>query len=116
MPGAVYRTHKHRASRKRNLQANRPQPTSQISIVSATPTAAVMTIVFDQAVALKGIPQYTTDIVGAQPISGVLTGPMTLALAFDADVSTATSLNIPYEEPAVRNSSGGFVTPSTFPV
>jgi hypothetical protein len=31
-------------------------------------------------------------------------------------VAAATELNIPYEEPAVRNSSGGFVSTSTFPV
>jgi hypothetical protein len=30
--------------------------------------------------------------------------------------ATATELNIPSEDPAIRNSSGGYVTPSTFPV
>jgi hypothetical protein len=74
-----------------------------------------MTIVFDQPVALKGVPKYTTDLPGVTAISAVLTGPATLALTFSATIATATTLNIPSEEPAVRNSSGGYVSPSTFP-
>ena len=116
MPGTIRRTIKHRANRKKNPRANRPQPTSPIAIVSATPALEVMTIVFDQPVMLSGVPQYTTDVAGANPVSCALTSPTTLALTFDADVALATVVNIPYEEPAVRNASGGYVAPRTFPV
>jgi hypothetical protein len=116
MPGTIRRTIKHRANRKKKQRANRPQPTSPIGIVSATPALEVMTIVFDQPVMLNGVPQYTTDVGGASPVSAALTNPTTLALTFDADVALATVVNIPHEEPAVRNASGGFVTPRTFPV
>ena len=74
-----------------------------------------MTIVFNQPVSLKGIPQYTTNLAGVTPISAALTGPATLSLTFSASIATATTLNIPAEDPAIRNSSGGFVTPFTFP-
>jgi hypothetical protein len=90
-------------------------PATPIGIVSVAKASAVMTIVFDQPVALKGVPKYTTDLPGVTAISAVLTGPATLALTFSATVATATTLNIPSEEPAVRNSSGGYVSPSTFP-
>jgi hypothetical protein len=114
MPSALTRTSAHRASRRRN-GPNRPVPATPIGIVSVTKALAVMTIVFDQPVALKGVPQYTTNLSGATPISAALTAPTTLALTFSATVATATTLNIPSEEPAVRNSSGGFVSPHTFP-
>jgi hypothetical protein len=38
------------------------------------------------------------------------------APTFSGAITTATTLNVPSEDPAIRNSSGGIVTPSTFPV
>ena len=114
MPSAIARTPRNRAPRHRN-GVNRPQPTVPIGIVSVTKNVAVMTITFNQPVCLKGVPQYTTNLVGVTPVSAVLTSPTTMNLTFSATVATATTLNVPSEDPAVRNSSGGFVTPSTFP-
>ena len=115
MPSAISRVVKNRPSRRKN-NLNRPAPTTPISVVSATKAAAVLTIVFNQPVALKGVPQYTTDLPGITALSAAMTNPTTLALTFSATVATATEVNIPYEEPAIRNSSGGFVSTSTFPV
>lgn len=117
MPVGVFRrTIKHRPSRRKNIQANRPQPTTGIGIVSATPALTVLTMVFDQPVSLKGVPQYTTGIAGAAPLSAVATSPTTVDITFDQDIALATAVNIPYEEPAIRNASGGFVTPTAFAV
>jgi hypothetical protein len=44
-----------------------------------------------------------------------MTNPTTLSLTFSAAITTATELNIPFEEPAIRSVSGGFVSPGTFP-
>jgi hypothetical protein len=96
--------------------ANSPHKTNPIKVTAVNAALAVVTVTFDQPVALTGIPQYTTDVVGATPQSAVLTSPTTVAITFSASVAAATELNIPYEEPAVRNSSGGFVSTSTFPV
>jgi hypothetical protein len=41
----------------------------------------------------------------------VATGPLTVALTFAGSVGAIT---IPFQDPAVRNSSGGYVTPGTF--
>lgn len=114
MPSAIKKAGKHTFSRRKN-SVNRPVPTVPIGIVSVTKATTLMTIVFNQPVSLKGIPQYTTNLPGVTPISAALTGPATLSLTFSASVATATTLNIPAEEPAIRNSSGGFVSPSTFP-
>jgi hypothetical protein len=114
MPSAITRTPRNRPNRRQN-GPNRPRPSTPIGIVSVTKNVAVMTIVFNQPVSLKGVPQYTTNLVGVTAISAALTAPTTLALTFSATVATATTLNIPSEEPAIRNSSGGFVSPTTFP-
>ena len=45
-----------------------------------------------------------------------MTGMNTVAITFGATVAAATEVRIPYEEPAIRNASGGFVSTSTFPV
>ena len=115
-PGIIGRHKKHRRSNRRTAAVTNPQPTTPIVITSASAAVAVVTITFNQPVSLSGLPAYTTDLAGIEPLSAVLSSPTTLALTFSADVSTATALNIPYEEPSVRNVSGGFVATSTFPL
>lgn len=105
-----------RRSTRRSMSVNRPQPTTPISMTNAVAAASVITITFDQPVIMRGVPQYTTDVAGADPLSAVLSSPNVLVLTFDASVAAATVINIPYEEPGIRNSSGGFVSHTTFPV
>ncbi len=105
-----------RRSTRRSMSVNRPQPTTPISMTNAVAAGSVLTITFDQPVIMRGVPQYTTDVAGADPVSATLTSPNVLALTFDASVAAATVINIPYEEPGIRNSSGGFVSHTTFPV
>jgi hypothetical protein len=96
--------------------ANAPQKTNPIKITAASAATTIVTVTFDQPVALNGTPAYTTDVVGATAQSAVMTSANVVAITFSASVAAATELNIPYEELAVRNSSGGFVSTSTFPV
>src|SRR5687767_11097968 len=103
-------------SRKRSSGVNNPQPTTPIQVTDASVTGSVLTVVFDQPVSLQGLPKYTTSVVGATASSAVLTGMNTVAITFSATIATATEVRIPYEEPAIRNGSGGFVSTSTFPV
>ena len=105
-----------RARRVRQNFVNSPQPTTPIKAVSGSAATTVVTLTFDQAVILKGVPNYSVDVVGAEPVSAVLTSPTTIEITYDVSVAAATEVNIPYEEPAVRNASGGFVSTSTFPV
>jgi hypothetical protein len=115
MPSAISKSSK-RNSRRRTIGVTKPQPTAAIKVSSASALGAVVTVTFDQAIALNGVPRYTTDVVGATAISAAKTGLNTVAITFSATIATANELRIPYEEPAVRNSSGGFVSTSTFPV
>ncbi len=103
-------------SRKRNNHANNPQPTTPIKVTAAHATGSVLTVTFDGPISLQGVPKYTTSVVGATASSAVMTGMNTVAITFSATVAAATSVTIPYEEPAIRNASGGFVSTSTFPV
>jgi hypothetical protein len=109
-------TKRSKTTRRRSLGATRPQPTTAITVTSAGAVGAVLTIGFDQPVTLNGVPTYTTDVVGATGSSAVMTGMNTVAITFSSTIAAATEVRIPYEEPAVRNSSGGFVSTSTFPV
>lgn len=110
------RSRKNRASRRHNPIATNPQPTAAIKITAANAATTVVTVTFDQPIAMSGVPLYTTDVAGAHAVSAVRTSPTTIEITYSASVAAATVLNIPYEEPAVRNASGGFVSTSTFPV
>jgi hypothetical protein len=114
MPSAIKKPV--RTSKRAANFVNKPQPTTAIKLTGATATGLTVAATFDQAVILNGVPAYTTDVAGAHAVSAVLTSPNVVTITFSASVAAATELNIPYEEPAVRNSSGGFVSTSTFPV
>ncbi len=119
MPSAISRSVKNRRSSRRNIAVNRPQPTTPISMTAASAVGSVLNVTFDQSVILRGVPQYATDVAGPPaptPVSAVLSSPTTLALTFSGAVASATTITIPYEEPGIRNSSGGFVSHTTFPL
>ena len=104
------------ATPRRSADRAMPKQKTPVRMVTAVAAASVLTITFDQPVILKGVPQYTTDIAGANPVSAAMTNPTTLALTFSAAVATATEVRIPFEDPGIRNAVGGFVADSTFPV
>jgi hypothetical protein len=114
MVSSITRTKKNRP--QRDPEANKPRPTTPINILGASKAGSVITITFNQPVALKGVPQYDANVVGVEPLSATMTSPTVMALTYSAAVTAVTLLTIPYEEPAVRNSSGGFVANSTFPI
>jgi len=116
MPRAVMGKRRNVRKLHRNSVVNNPQPTTPILVTGATAVGSVLTMTFDQPIALNGTPAYTTDVVGATATSAALTSPTTVAITYSAAVAAATEVRIPYEEPAVRNGSGGFVSTSTFPV
>jgi hypothetical protein len=103
-------------SRKRSSSVTNPQATTPISVIDADKSASTITVTFDQPIALNGVPQYTTTVAGVTAISAVATSPTTIEITFSASIAAATALNIPYEDEAVRNTSGGFVSTSTFPL
>jgi hypothetical protein len=118
MPAGIIgrRPRKNRSSRRKNNMQNMPLSTTPIGVTGASALASVLTVIFDQPVSLNGTPAYTTDVAGATATSAVMTGPTTVAITFSAAIAAATEVRIPYEEPAIRNGSGGFVSTSTFPV
>jgi hypothetical protein len=93
-----------------------PKKQTPVRISSASVAASVLTVNFDQAVVLRGTPAFTTDIAGANPVEGsaVMTTPTTMHLSFSAPIATATEINIPFEDPAIRSAVGGFVADSLF--
>jgi hypothetical protein len=115
MPGAITKSKPNTRSRRLSGEKRPMQRPIGIGIVSATKAGSVLTIVFNQAVSLKGVPQYTTNLA-VTPVSAALTSPTTLAVTFSGAVTTATTLNVPVADPAIRNTSGGYANAGSFPV
>ena len=106
-----------RRSKSRRLASRietRPTPIKVLSVAAAT---TMLTVTFDQAVALTGVPQYAVDPAGPTPVSAELTSPTTLKITYSASIATITAVTIPYEDAAIRNPRGGFVQPyDGFPI
>lgn len=116
-PGIIGRLRGRRSGfRKKNNLANVPIPTSPIRVIDASVDGAVMTLEFDQHVKVSGLPKYSTDVEGAEPIGAQALTATTVAVTFSESVAAATVLTIPFEDRAVRNASGGFIMTSTFPL
>jgi len=87
-----------------------------IIIIDVNTTGSVLTLVFDQPVSLNGTPKFKPDVAGADPVSAVQTAPNTVAITYDTALTGATGMNIGYRDPAIRNSSGGYVTSVEVPL
>src|SRR5262245_39980181 len=101
---------------KRTHDLVRPKLPTVIRISSATKSAAVATVNFNQPVGLKGIPAWTTDLSGVTALSAGMATPTQMLLTFSGSIATATKLTIPPNDPSVRNAVGGYVADSSFPV
>jgi hypothetical protein len=115
MPSALTKMNRTSKSRTRLGGRGRPRPVTPIKVTACTAASSLVTVTFDQAVILNGTPDYAVDVVGVEPVSAALTSPNVVAITFSGSVAAATALNIPPDEPSVRNGSGGFVSTSTFP-
>src|SRR4030095_13774346 len=103
--GIIGRRSSGRRNSRRDAGTRSVASPTPIGIVSVAKAGSVMTIVFNQPVSLNGTPQYTTNLAGVTASSAALTNPTTLALTFSAAITTATTLNVPHEDPPLRNSS-----------
>ena len=82
-----------------------------ITITNTSPGDTTV-ITFDQAVSLVGIPQWLNNS-GHVPTAAELSAPDELTLTYPTP-DTTTSIVVPFEDPAVRNGAGGYVSPGTF--
>jgi hypothetical protein len=114
MPSAITVHRKNRRPRTLSGEKRPMQREVPVGIVSVTPSGNDVTILFNQTVNLTGIPQYLKNGTIA-PTAANQTAPNTVVLSYPAGPE-ATDINIPAEDPAIRNSSGGYVAPTSFPV
>ena len=119
MPTGTNRTlsRRHRRSRRKGPSATRPAAPTPIAVADASVTGQVMTVTFDQAVSLSGVPKYVAIGSGAVPESARAAGPATIELTYAAFVPGGNgALAVPFEDPAVTNPSGGRVNAGQFNV
>lgn len=98
-----------RPARRRKL--NPPQSGTPILITLAERAGITLALVFDQPVILSGTPAYTCGAVTA--VSAVMDGDNAVTITFSGALTAGTPVVIPFQDPAIRNSSGGYVTPNT---
>jgi hypothetical protein len=70
-------------------------------------------LTFPVPVVLSGVPQFLTNTTKL-PVSAVRTSPNIVRLAYDTPGSV-TSITVPANDPALRSSTGGYVSAGTFP-
>src|SRR4030095_3376873 len=87
----------------------KPSQPTPVRILSAVKNTTLLTLTFDQPVKLKGTPNYTTDLPGVTAVSATSPAIDTVAITFSATLATATVVNIPYVDPAIRSTNGGYV-------
>ena len=115
MPAGIMRRRGSRNNSSRRAVGIHPlaRPTP-ISIASVLPNGNELSLTFDQPVTLTGIPQYTLDAGTAAPTGAVRATASSVTLTYAASVDTAARINVPFEDPAIRNGSGGYVTPQSY--
>jgi hypothetical protein len=98
----------------RKLEKRPPREATPIYITAASVMGAGLTLTFDQAVLLCGTPGITTNVAGAVPVLAHQQSSTTVIIIFSSVLTGASSVNLPFRDPAIRNSSGGYVTSSRF--
>ena len=92
-----------------------PGDATPIKVLSAQRTggSGVVDVSFDVSVQLEKTPAWPVN--GQLPVSAELTTPTTLRLDYQSYLASQT-LDIPFQSPGVRSSSGGFVVSQAIPL
>jgi len=81
-------------------------------VVSATPVASTLVIVFGVPVILRGIPQWQSSAGGFPNAAAISAGNTTVTLSYTQPQAGA-DIEVPFEDPGIRTNSGGYVPPQT---
>ena len=84
----------------------RPTPVNVLSVAAGGP---FLTVTFDQSVILRGVPQWGFGTPASYPTGATLESAAVLRLTYSGSVESGEAPAVPFEDPAVRNSRGGFV-------
>ena len=108
MPNVLNRKRAHRPRKLGRPTVNVPPMVAPITVTNMVVSTNKLTVTFDQVVGLEGVPQYMTELAPT-PVSATKTGPTTVEITYSATIAAALAVIVPFEDPAVRNASGGFV-------
>lgn len=109
----IHITPKARRARMARENPNRSRAVVPILIESAVVAGPLLTMIFNQPVSLSGVPRFTTDLPDIAPVSAAKTAANTVAITFDDAIDGAVWIKIGFQDPAIRNASGGYVTSDT---
>ena len=84
-----------------------PPPTSPVAVTSIVHSASILTVTFAQPVIYSGVlPGWTNN---AQHCIGVTETSPTVWVLTMSGATAAGAVTVPYQDPAFRNNSGGWV-------
>lgn len=92
--------------------ANRLGTRSQLVPTLGAHTTSSITLTFTEPVSLKGIPNYSNGTITVN--AATRPTPTTVSLVFNNTLASTIPLTIPFEDPAIRNQSGGYVQPGAY--
>src|SRR5690349_4024354 len=93
----------------------KPREATPVMITTITPGSSTLSVTVDQPVIIKGTPQWTLNIAG-NVINVAVISPTEFQVNFDASVMSAAVVNIPFQDPSIRNAVGGYIAQSAFPL
>lgn len=105
-----------RLKRRLSVLPSAPSGGGDASIVSATPTGSVMTIVFDRPVVLGDGPTGISTNLAVEEVSAAQTSSTTVEVTYGGSVAAATSITLPNPLNNIRTPTGGFVHSLSFQV
>jgi hypothetical protein len=82
---------------------------SPVVITAVTVSSPSLLLTFDQPVRLDGLPGFGVDVGSGTVIQANQPAPNQVELVFSAAITGATTVTIPYRDPAIRSRSGGYV-------
>jgi hypothetical protein len=114
--GIIRRPIRQQRNRRRNNQANLPQPAAPVYVADVAIAGTLLTLTLSEAVSLNGVPQIDPGVGSAAPLSAVQTAPNIVAITYSAAITGAETFTIVHQDPAIRSASGGYLESRTFAV
>src|SRR5688572_16979394 len=99
-----------RNKRTTNLATNLPPDANPVLITNVVVASPSVTLTFDQAVSVNGLPAFAVDSGGGAVTEANQQSPNVVELVYSNPIVGATSITVGYRDPAIRGLTGGYVT------
>src|SRR5262245_25221257 len=114
VPGKLRPNTRTRTSRRVKDTKNMHAPMGPIHIIGASVSGSTMSVTFDEAVTLAGVPQIIPNVASRTPVSAAQPAANQIVITYNGSVATGSTLTVAYQDPGVRNVAGAFIAETYF--